>query len=319
MGFDRDACWIAHDGRAGHRQPALALARSLALPPARDLRLHPQLAARWFAPRRSPGAERAFGGEFGALLATPPRLVIGCGRLAALATRLLRERGAQAVQILHPRIGTQHWDLVIAPEHDGRQDDRTLTCLGSMNPVDDCWLQQARQRFAALGQLPGPRTAVLLGGPTGAVHFDRSAFEVLASKLEYQLAREGGSLIVCASPRTPHAWRGLVRERYAEGPGVVWMDERDGDNPYAGALAWADRIVVSPDSVNMISEACATHAPVFIAEPDRATGRIRRFIASLEARGRVRAQTREPIGFAVAPLRETARVAALVRDRLRLA
>ena len=68
----------------------------------------------------------------------------------------------------------------------------------------------------------------------------------------------------------------------------------------------------------MISEACATPAPVFIAEPDRATGRVRRFIASLEARGRVRAQTREPAAFAVAPLRETARIAASVRERLRL-
>ena len=33
---------------------------------------------------------------------------------------------------------------------------------------------------------------------------------------------------------------------------------------FALLLAWADRIVCSPDSVNMITEACATRAPVFV-------------------------------------------------------
>ena len=41
----------------------------------------------------------------------------------------------------------------------------------------------------------------------------------------------------------------------------VWADARDGANPYAGMLGWADRIVCSSDSVNMLSEACATRAP----------------------------------------------------------
>jgi mitochondrial fission protein ELM1 len=43
---------------------------------------------------------------------------------------------------------------------------------------------------------------------------------------------------------------------------MFWAGPEDGDNPYAGILAWADRIVVTPDSVNMISEACASGKPV---------------------------------------------------------
>lgn len=310
----RSGC-LLHDGRSGHRRQALALAGALGL----DLREHELRAgrlARWLAPRRWPGAEQAFGPAFSELLSDPPSIAIGCGRLPALATRLLHERGTRVVQILDPRVERRHWDLVIAPEHDGIAGDNVIACRGSLNPVDDDWLQQARSRFPQLGALPGPRTAVLLGGPTAAVQFDRSAFEVLATKLEYQLAREGGSLMICGSPRTPPELAAIVRERYCEGPGVVWMDDSDGENFYAGALAFADRIIVSPDSVNMISEACATAAPVFVAEPHRATGRVRRFIADLEADGRVRAQTREPEFFDAVPLRETARIAARVRERL---
>ena len=311
-------CWAIHDGAAGNRRQALALAQALSAD-SREWSLSATAPARWLAPRRFPGAGTAFGPAFAdALRQAAPTVAIGCGRLAGLATRQARAAGSQAVQILDPRIDPGHWDLVIAPEHDDLTGDNVITLLGSLNPVDDAWLLRAREDSPQLAQLAGPLTAVLLGGPTRATRFDRSALLVLLAKLEFWLARDGGHLLVCGSQRTPPAWAGLLRERYRGDGHLVWMDAGDGRNPYAAALAWADRIVVSPDSVNMISEACATAAPVFIAEPDRATGRVRRYIRSLQQRDRVRAQQRQPAAFTVLPLRETPRIAALVRERLSL-
>src|SRR6185312_10361763 len=99
-------------------------------------------------------------------------------------------------------------------------------------------------------------------------------------------------------------------------PGIVWRGDADGPNPYAGLLAWADRIVCSPDSVNMISEACATRAPVFVFDPARVHGRPRRFLDALLANGRIRAMDDTLAPFDVEPLRETARVAAEIHKRL---
>src|SRR3546814_14692136 len=98
--------------------------------------------------------------------------------------------------------------------------------------------------------------------------------------------------------------------------GLAWRDDGDGPNPYPGLLAWADRIVCSADSVNMVSEACATRAPVFVFEPGRVTGRPRRFLDALLARGRIRAMDATLAAFDVEPLRETERVAAEIRGRL---
>lgn len=309
--------WVLHDGAAGNRRQALALAQALA-GPVRELRLDADWLARWLAPRCPPGANACLGQPFAELLAQPPALAIGCGRIAALATRLLKQAGSRAVQILDPRIDPRHWDVVIAPEHDGLGGDNVITLTGSLHPIDKDWLQRARADFPALGGLPGPHTAVLLGGRTRAVGFDRSAFEVLMSKLEYWLARDGGSVLLCGSRRTPKDIARAARERFTEMPGALWLEAGDGENFYPGALAWADRIIASPDSVNMISEACATTAPVFIAEPDRATGRVRRFIASLEARGRVQAQTRDAGAILIAePLLELPRVVTRLREHLR--
>ena len=318
MHTDASVTWVLHDGHAGNRRQASALADALGVP-WQEYVLQSRLPARWLAPLRMGSTNAAFGEEFASSLTmSRPSLVIGCGRQAALATRFAREAGAKTVQILDPRISTRHWDLVIAPEHDGLSGDNVITLAGSLHPVDGVWLQDARDRLPALGLLPGPRTAVLLGGPTRAVRFDRSAFEVLATKLEYWLAREGGCLMICGSRRTPPEIQALVRERYRADPGIVWMDSADGENPYAGVLAWADRFVVSPDSVNMLSEACATSVPVYVAEPGRATGRVRRYLDDLLRRGRIRAQGREPSPFTGEPLIETPRVAALVRERLSL-
>lgn len=310
--------WTLTDGHAGNRRQAGALAAALDAGAIRDWSLVTRAPWRWAAPRCLPGSEAAFGPALRHRLASPPPLVIGCGRQGALATRLCRARGARAVQILDPRIDPRHWDLVIAPQHDRLRGPNVLTVQGSLNPVDDAWLADARAHFAHFADLPRPRTAVLLGGSSAHVRFDRSAFEVLASRLAPVLAREGGSVMVTASRRTPTDVVGALRPRYLETPGVVWCGDGDGDNPYPGMLAWADRIVVTPDSVNMVSEACATAAPVFVFDPGRVRGRPRLFLEALLQCGRIRAMDARLDAFEAEPLRETARVAAEVRERLEL-
>ncbi|MEO8366469.1 MAG: mitochondrial fission ELM1 family protein [Pseudoxanthomonas sp.] len=316
--MDSTQLWTFTDGHAGNRRQADALAAALDGGQVTDWLLQPRLPWRVFAPRRFAGAENAFGPVFATVLEQPPQLAIGCGRQAALATRLLREHGSKVVQILDPRIQTRHWDLVVAPGHDQLQGSNVVPLLGSLNPVDDAWLLQARSAFAVFAELPQPRTAVLLGGSSTHARFDRSAFEVLASKLEVSLARDGGSVLVTTSRRTPADLVGALRHRYVETPGLTWCGEADGANPYAGLLAWADRIVCSPDSVNMISEACATRVPVHVFDPSRVSGRPRRFLDALLQSGRIRAMDTALASFPVQPLRETARVAAIVRERLDL-
>ena len=270
---------------------------------------------RWLSPRWLPSAARAFGQAF-ADATSLPHLAIGCGRQAALATRWLRTQDTRTVQILDPRIDPAHWDLVVAPAHDDLRGANVITTLGSLHPVDDAWLADARAAFPSFADLPRPRTAVLLGGSSAHARFEIMAFEVLASKLEVPLARDGGSVLATTSRRTVPAVCRALAHRYDDTPGLVWRSDADGPNAYAGMLAWADRIVCSPDSVNMISEACATRVPVHVFDPGRVRGRPRAFVDALLASGRIRAMDTTLASFDVEPLRETARVAAIVRERL---
>lgn len=313
----RTQTWTLTDGHAGNVRQAQALAVALARP-ARGWALQARAPWRWLAPRVLPGARAAFGDEFARALATPPSLAIGCGRQAALATRLLGRHGARTVQILDPRVAPRHWDVVIAPEHDDLQGDNLIRLLGSLHPVNDAWLAAARSQFTALATLRQPRTTLLLGGNSAHAQLDAGDVDALATGLQRTVAAEGGCLLVTTSRRTPAEIAGRLRQRLSGHAGVVWTGPADGANPYPGLLACADRIVCTADSVNMLSEACATPVPVFVAGIDRLKGRPRRFIDSLLGLGRVRPFDDTLAPFAVTPLRETARVAAEVQRRLGL-
>ena len=311
--------WTITDGRAGNVRQAVALASALRLGGQQRLQLEPRAPWRWLAPRRLPGAAQGYGEGFARLAAHPPALAIGCGRQAAGALRELGRRGARTVQILDPRIDPRHWDVVVTPEHDRLRGDNVLTLLGSLNPVNDDWLATGRAAFASFEQLPGPRTALLVGGPTGHAPWQDADIAPLLAELAARIRNEGGSVLATTSRRTPRAVAQALLHAFDDVPGVIWSDGGDGVNPYAGLLGWADRIACTPDSVNLLSEACATRAPVAVLLPQCAQGRMRHFQDALRVRNRLLDDVRHWADAGdIVPLRETARIAAEVRARLSL-
>ena len=303
--------WALSDGRAGNSRQAEALARAVAGPggEVRTLVLAPRAPWRWWAPRLLPGSGRAFGAGLDALLAAPPALAIGCGRHAALATRLLRSRGTRVVQILDPRLDPRHWDLVVVPAHDALRGANVLPMQGSVHPVDDAWLAAARAAHPAIGQPPSPRMAVLVGG------IALSEFAAFADGVDALSASDGARMFATASRRTPGDVVAAMRARWGAAGGGVYAPGDPGANPYPGLLAWADRIACTADSVNMLSEACATHAPVWVGALEGARARPRAHVRALLEDGRIGELGGTPPRHAT-PVRDTARVAVEIRTRL---
>lgn len=313
-------CWVITDGAAGNQRQALALAEMLGMP-IRHLQLEPSAPWSWFAPHLTLGARLALSATQRQQFAPPwPAVAIGCGRSAALYTRVLHSlsRGAcYTVQILDPRVNPERWDTVIAPQHDQLAGRNVIRPLGSLNPVDEDWLQDGRDADPAFESLPRPRVGVLLGGPRKGVTFNESYIDQLIHGLHVRRRQEGGSLLVMASRRTPPELVERVRQGLGDVPGLVWAGHDDGSNPYPGVLGWADRLVVTPDSVNMLSEACAVGVPVHTFVQGTLPEKLERFHKSLRAVGLLHsldAKDTPP----VPPLRVTAAIAATLRDLIAL-
>jgi mitochondrial fission protein ELM1 len=313
-----ESCWVISDGAAGNERQALALAQALGLTP-RVLRIGFAQPWDWLAPRLTAGALRAVHALDGSPIAPPwPDIAIGCGRKAALLTRCLKDRSSGrcfTVQILDPRVDPALFDAVVAPRHDHLTGSHVIETFGALNDIDDAWLARARAQFADLEELAEPHTVVLIGASTRAQKLDAAYFDALNEQLAAWHARDGGSFLVSASRRTPADLVTRLREKFACLPGRFWADARDGENPYAGFLAWADRIVVTADSVNMLSEACATGKPVHAFSTQPIVGKLADFHHALAASGHLFAIEAKPPFEPVPPLRETSTVTAQIRAR----
>jgi hypothetical protein len=311
-------CWVITDEAAGNQRQALALAEHLGMPN-RHLVLEPRAPWSWLAPRLILGGKLALPAAQRTWFAPPwPAVAIGCGRSAALFTRLLRPLSAgrcHTVQILDPRLDPGWWDTVIAPRHDALAGANVLQPLGSLNSVDDAWLADGRDACPHFDELPQPRVGVLLGGPRRGIALDAGYARELGRHLLARQRDEGGSLLVLASRRTPAALTDVLRPLLAGVPGMLWAGNDDGPNPYPGVLGWADRLVVTPDSVNMLSEACAVGCPVLTFVGARLPAKILRFHQALRDRGLLH-DIDARVFAAQPPLRETARIAAILKARI---
>lgn len=317
-------CWVITDGAAGNRNQAIALAQGLGLAPqVFDIRLRRPWS--WLAPfaPRDPRAALAVVPDG---FAPPwPDLAIGCGRASAGLVLALKQASggrARALQILDPRWRRARFDALVLPEHDGLAGGNVITCTGALHRIDDAWLAEGRARFPAPGGLPPPRTAVLVGGPVAGVPLDAAYIDGLLAVLASWQHDEGGSFLVTCSRRTPPALAQRLRAAFAAWPGVFWggdgLDTDPAANPYQGLLGWADRIVVTPDSSNLLAEACAVGVPVQVHLPDtlRLRGKRQRLLRRLRDAGHVVPLRTPPAATAATPLRELPAIAAALRARL---
>ncbi len=198
-----------------------------------------------------------------------PDLVISAGRKNEPIARYVRKRADKHVRIVHvgrPWASLETWDLVITtPQYRLPDDPNVLHNETPLHRITRKRLDAAadvwRERVA---HLPRPLIAVLVGGNSGPYPFDRKSGERLAAQSD-ALAREfGGSLLVTTSARTLEEATDALFSGI-ESPSLLYKWKRDDlENPFFAFLGLADRVIVTADSVSMMTEACATDRPVYL-------------------------------------------------------
>jgi hypothetical protein len=311
------ACWVLTDGKAGMDSQCLGLAEALGLAPViRHIR--PRAPWRWLPPRLWLRPLSAPGPEGDSLIPPWPALLIATGRQTVAPAVAIRKaaRGATfAVQIQNPTVDPALFDLVVAPAHDRLSGPNVISTLGSLHRVTPARLaaeaERFRDRYAAL---PRPRVAVLLGGSNRQYRLTADSAARLGEALAQAARAAGAGLMVTPSRRTGAENTAIVAEKLAGLPADIW--DGSGDNPYFGMLGLADAIVATGDSVNMVTEACATGKPVHIFALDGASAKFDRFHAAMREAGMTRPFAGRLEDWAYEPLQETARVAAEIRRRM---
>ena len=167
-----------------------------------------------------------------------------------------------------------------------------------------------------MAALPHPRIAVLLGGESQAFKFPPDAAAAFGTQLAALAKESGGALLVTPSRRTRPDSLGRLAGAIADVPHFVW--DGTGDNPYFAFLGLADAIVVTEDSVNMVTEAAGTGKPVYVQPLLGRSARLARFHRLMQERGATRPFAGRLESWRYAPINDTELVAAAIRRALGL-
>ncbi len=216
-----------------------------------------------------------------------PKVVIGCGGAGARVAAALRGPEVKAVVIQHPRMDLKKFDLVLAARHDGIAGPNVIVTRTALHRVNAARLAAEADIWRPVfGHLRRPLVAVLLGGSNGRYRFDAAVAAELADGLAAMMARDRVSVVVTPSRRTAPEVVAVLKARLD--PEHSWIWDGTGENPYFGMLGLADAVVVTADSVSMVSEAVATAVPVFLVRLPGKSTRIGAFMNMMAADGRVR-------------------------------
>jgi mitochondrial fission protein ELM1 len=217
--------------------------------------------------------------------------------------------------VQHPRIDPARFDLIVVNRHDGLTGPNVFVTRTALHRATPARLAEAAAVWTPrLAHLPRPLVAVLVGGSNGRFRLDAAVATALGASLAGMMQADRVGLALTPSRRTSEDAQAALRGAIA--PLGGWMWDMDGDNPYFGLLALADAIVVTEDSVSMVSEAVATSAPVLLAALPGRSRRIRRFNHYLQEDGRVRPFAGRLDLWPVTPIDDTQAAADEMRRRL---
>ena len=314
--------WVVSDGRAGIENQALGVAEAVARLRPAEITVKRLRWRSWLTrlpTRLVPAPEWVLDPASDALAPPWPDLWIANGRAAVPSSIAMRRRSGGktfVVQLQDPLRDPTLFDLVSPPLHDRLQGPNVFPLLGAPHRITDETLAQGLAAFPKFELLPHPRVAVLVGGKARAFDLPPERARELADQLATILTETGGSLLMTFSRRTPAAAQAILTERLAGSPGLVWpgpvaegAGADPGPNPYRAILAAADHILVTADSINMVTEAAATGKPVQIVPLPGGQARKDRFHADLAERDIARPFSGELECWNYAPLRETERLA----------
>lgn len=196
-----------------------------------------------------------------------PDLVISMGMRNEPVARWIKDQsGGRTRLVFLGRLWADpaHFDLVITtPQYRVPDRPNVLRNALPLHPLTPERLEVARAHWAPkLAHLPRPYLTLNIGGPSGPYAFGARASERLLRDTMALAKTRGGSLLISSSARTPPEAIAAFAAQTDVPMQLYRFRPNDPENPYLGFLAMADEIIVTADSISMLSEAYATGKPV---------------------------------------------------------
>jgi len=217
-----------------------------------------------------------------------PDLIISCGRKSVIPSIILKKKNSEIfnIHIQDPKVNFKNFDAIVAPEHDGLKGDNIYNSKGAIHYITESEISKAKPYL--LDKIKSNKVvSLILGGPNKYYKFDRDQLIKIFNLVKSEFASKGYKIIVIPSMRTP---KESIEIAIKEMGKYGYVENIVDKQAYLSAYGLADYVIVTCDSVSMISEAAISGKPIFVAhmKAKKNNYRFKRFYELFKTMGIIR-------------------------------
>jgi len=198
------------------------------------------------------------------LIKFTPDIIISCGSSVAPVNYVLsRENLSKSIVIMRPSfLSTRRFNLVIMPWHDRPPKRKNIIVSeGALNLINENYLKAQAEAFKMRISITKELVlGLLVGGNTKDFCLNQDIMQEVISQIKFSLEEYDGQILTTTSRRTPSGIESLLKDElqnYQRSRLLIIANENNLPHALGGILALSKILVVSPESISMISEAAS--------------------------------------------------------------
>lgn len=265
--------------------------------------------------------------SYNELLKAAPDVIISCGSSAAAVNYVFsRQVLAKSIVIMRPSLlNTKRFDLVILPSHDSLLKGKNVLIVESApNLISDKYLADSAGSIKKeiKQDLKKLVIGVLIGGSAKGFRLERGVVLQLIRELKAVSDELDADILFTTSRRTPKEVEQLIKDNlrdYQRCKLLVIANDKNISDAVGGILGLAQIVVVSPESISMISEAAASKKYVLVFESGGLSRKHQRFLKRFAGKRYIYLTPAFGIGGKIEDLLKSKPAAQVIKDNLLIA
>jgi len=205
--------------------------------------------------------------------------VVSCGSQAAGINYILSQNHlAKSISILKPGLLSQEcFNAVVFPQHDKpRISRRTFTIMPKVSPnlINEAYLKEQMEGLTNYySHLKGnvrKKFGVLIGGNAKGVQLDDAQIHELIAQIKEAALHYNADILLTTSRRTPEAIEQIIikgLKNFERCPLCIIANQRNVPEAVGGILGMSDLVIVSGESISMVSEALSSGKRTIVFSP----------------------------------------------------
>ena len=253
-------CWILSDNLIGHEKQSISLAEKLNINykiiKIKKLNFIERKFSFFFDLKKKKFFKPPF-----------PKLIISCGKHTAYYSKLIKKKLNEkifSIFIQKPPINLNNFDVVISPKHDKCKGLNVIETQGALTKINSKYIKNINKKKPP-SVLKEKFISLLIGGDSRHHKITKPILDKLIKNLKSIEEQKKIRIFILVSRRTGkkdylYLKKNLISKNF------IFVLPNSKKVSYLNAISFAKAIIVTSDSVSMVTEACSTGKPTYIID-----------------------------------------------------